>query len=238
MTFRRQVILATILGLAAGFICFCHFYPLLQVSGYRLEIEGVAVGVGADLLSADTMRTNFFRQPLCDYSEALLNEHPEFASVNCRMSLKGEVVCEGRRKKPIAIACLPEAYGLTARGELVPLVAGDNLADLPLVTGVRIRDIEPFSLVSSPELQEALKICELLRAKYARISDEISQIDFTSHHSPILYFRNMDVRVIIGRGDYSRKLLHLDMILNRLDEMPAKELDLRYGRSIVARDLT
>jgi hypothetical protein len=238
MTLRTQIILSIALGLAAGFIGFCHLYPLMNVSGYLLEIDGEPVGTDARDLLADTMRTNFFRQPLGEYAQALLSEHPELASVKCRMNLKGEVICEGERKRPVAIVCLPEAYGLSSRGEILPLAPGDIMDGLPLVTGVKVPEIEPFAFVSSAELKEALKICDLLRSEYTRIGKAVSQIHFDADRPPVLHFRNTDVRVVIGYGNYRQKLLNLDLILDRLDRLPANELDLRFGRSIIARDLT
>jgi hypothetical protein len=235
---RVQIILSVVLGLMAGFMAFCHFYPLIRVSGYRLVANGATIGTGAGNLFADTSDTNFFRQPLADYSAALLEHHPEFSSVNCRMNIWGEVVCEGVNKKPIAIVCLPEVYGLSCLGEILPLNKSRQTPFVPLVTGVRLKSVEPFTIASSPELQEALRICRLLRSDYSRIGDAISEIDFGSCDSPVLYFRNSDVRVIVGRGNYHQKLAGLDLLLNRLEGLPAGELDLRYGRSVVARDLT
>ncbi len=238
MTLRVQIILSVVLGLMAGFMVFCHFYPLIRVSGYRLVANGTTIGTGAENLFADTSDTNFFRQPLADCSAALLGHHAEFSSVNCRMNIWGEVVCEGDSKNPIAIVCLPEVYGLSSLGEILPLNESGETPFLPLVTGVRLKGVEPFTIVSSPELQEALRICRLLRSDYSSICDAISEIDFGSCDSPVLYFRNSDVRVIIGRGNYHQKLANLDLLLNRLEGLPAGELDLRYGRSVVARHLT
>ena len=233
-----QIILSVILGLIAGFMAFCHFYPLIRVSGYRLVANEITIGTGADCLFADTSDTNFFRQPLSDYSAALLGHHTQFSAVNCRMNIWGEVVCEGISKKPIAIVCLPEVYGLSSLGEILPLNESRETPFLPLVTGVRLKGAEPFTIVSSPELLEALRICRLLRSDYSRIGEAISEIDFGSLDSPVLYFRNSSVRVIVGRGNYYQKLAGLDLLLNRLERLPARELDLRYGRSVVARDLT
>jgi hypothetical protein len=238
VTLRVQIILSVVLGLMAGFIVFCHFYPLIRVSGYRLVANGSTIDTGAENLSADTSDANFFRQPLADYSTALLGHHPEFSSVNCRMNIWGEVVCEGVSKKPIAIVCLPQVYGLSCLGEILPFSESGETPFLPLVTGVRLKSVEPFTIVSSPELQEALRICRLLRSDYSRIGAAISEIDFGSCDSPLLYFRNSDVRVILGRGNYRQKLASLDLLLNRLEGLPAGELDLRYGRSVIARDLT
>ncbi len=238
MTLRKQIILIAILGPAAGFACFCYCYPLVKVSGYCLVVDGVTVGNGAASVHADTADVNFFRQPLQDYAEALLAEYPEFASVNCRMGLRGEVICDGVRKKPIAVVSMPEVFGMSERGELLPLNLCDVGHPLPLITGIKPQQAEAYSLVSSAKLREAVKICRILSSGYSRIRAELSQIDLASCDSPVMYFRDSNIRVIVGYGDYRQKLHNLNLILDKLRTLPAGELDLRFGRSIVVRDLT
>jgi hypothetical protein len=238
MTLRIQVVLSVVLAVSAGFLVYCHFYPLLQVSGYRVLVDGAGVATGDEDLFANTPEKNFFRQPLRDFSRALLARHPDFSAVNCHMNIRGEVVCEGVRKKPLAIVCVPEAYGLSAMGELLPLSSCGDVSHLPLVTGVRIEDVEPYKAVTSEDLHEALRLCKLLYSTYDCIGNAISEIDFGSGNSPVLHFRDSDIRVIVGRGSYRQKLSALDMLLDRLEGLPAGELDLRFGRSVVARDLT
>jgi hypothetical protein len=50
--------------------------------------------------------------------------------------------------------------------------------------------------------------------------------------------RDTGKRIVIGRGNIEEKLSYLNLIVDRLQKAPAKEFDLRYGRSIIARDMS
>ena len=237
MTLRKQIVLLTTLGLVVGFISFCYFYPLFYVTGYRIIIDGAEREVDIDSLFGAEREINLFRQPLRSYAETLLRGMPELSSVTCRINLSGEVVCKGVPKRPIVLVCLPEVYGLSEQGDILPLSSCDKMSDLPLISGIHLKNVRPFYPVSSPKLLEALEICRLIRKRFPDLSDAISQIDFKPDEAPVLYFRNSDVTVIVGRGNYKEKLSRLALVLDRLDRLPAHELDLRFGISIVARKL-
>lgn len=233
-----QIILVVVLGLVTGFIGFCYAYPLVRVTGYQLTVDGRTVGTGAECISADTTLDNLFRQSLDDYSDAIIADHPELSSVTCRISLTGEVVCEGKRKRPIALVSLPEVFGVSGRGELLPLSMCEGDATLPLITGARAKNVVPFSVTASRDVFEALEICKLLRSEYQRLYSVVSEINIGAGCSPTLHLRTSSARIIIGYGNYHAKLLVLSRLLDRIRTMPANELDLRFGRSVVARDLT
>ncbi len=238
MTFRMQITLVVVLGLMTGLIGFCYAYPLVRVTGYQLTVDGQIVGTGAECVFADTSRNNLFRQSLDDYSEAILADHPELSSVTCRISLTGELVCDGKRKTPIALVSLSEVFGVSGRGELLPLSMCEGGSSLPLITGARAENVAPFSITESRDVFEALKICKLLRSEYPRLHSVVSEISVGAGCSPTIHLRTSSVRIIIGYGNYNAKLLVLTRLLDRIRTMPANELDLRFGRSVVARDLT
>jgi hypothetical protein len=238
MTFRGQIIAAIVLGLIAGLVGFCYAYPLVRVTGYRLTVDDETVGTGAEYVFADTARDNLFRQSLDDYAEAILEDHPELSSVTCRISLDGEIVCDGSRKKPIAFISLPEVFGVSGRGEILPLDMCEDVAHIPIITGFRAEDATPFETISSREVHEALEICKLLRTNYRHLESEISEIDVGPGCPPTLHLRTSGVRIIIGYSNYDEKLHVLMRLIDRIRTMPANVLDLRFGRSVVASDLT
>jgi len=226
------------LSLSAGFFGFCYFYPLLTVTGHRMMVCDKDIDIDFATLLDTTADVNLFRQPLQDYSDALLSRLPELSSVTCRIDLAGKVVCRGERKLPIVLICLPETYGISVRGEILPLEECGDIAALPLVTGIKIEKVESYVPVPSPKLKEALRFCRLLHRQYPELCSAISQIDFASSDAPILILRDSETRIIIGFGDLDEKLSCLNLIIDRLKNAPAGEFDMQYGRSIVARYLT
>ncbi|MBU1318933.1 MAG: hypothetical protein KKG33_01400 [candidate division Zixibacteria bacterium] len=238
MNTRVRIVIAITVSLSAGFFGFCYFYPLLTVTGHRMMVCDKDVDIDFATLLDTTADVNLFRQPLQDYSEALLSRLPELSSVTCRIDLAGKVVCRGERKLPIALICLPETYGISSRCELLPFRQCGDVEALPLVTGIKIEKVESYAPVPSPKLKEALRFCKLLHNRYPELCSAISQIDFESSDAPVLILRNSETRIIIGCGDLDEKLSCLNLILDRLKNAPAGEFDMQYGRSIVARDLT
>jgi len=226
-----------LLSLTASFAVFCYFYPLITVSGYCMTIDGKPVEVAFPKLLDSRADSNLFRQPLDEYSAALLSNMPELESVTCRIDLSGRVVCSGERKSPIALLCLPEMYGVSSRCELLPLKTCSDVSRYPLLTGINIKNVREFKRTTSENLNEAVAMCKLLENEFPKLSGTISQIDFASDEAPVLVMRASGKRIVIGHGNIEKKLTYLNLIVDRLQKAPAREFDLRYGRSIIARDM-
>lgn len=231
------MVIAVLLSLTAVFAAFCYFYPLFTVTGYQMIIDGKKVDADFTKLFDSKVDSNLFRQPLDEYSRALLHRMPELKSVTCHIDLSGRVVCKGERKSPIAVICLPEMYGVSSRCELLPIQTCGDVSRYPLLTGISVSKVREFKRTSSSNLTEAVAMCKILETEYPKLGGVISQIDFASADSPVIVMRKTGKRIVIGRGNIEEKLSYLNLIFDRLQNAPAEEFDLRYGRSIIARDM-
>ncbi len=235
MSLRLQIILTIFLTLAAGFAVFCFFYPLATVSGFELRIDG-------ELVAEDTVCSmceieNLLRQPLDEYAREIASERPELANVSCRIGLNGRIVCSAERKTPIVYVAAPKMYGLTRDRELLPLSAPHGMASIPVISGIQLNGNGLYESVDVQSLKHAMDVIEIMTAVSDRLVREVAQIDFRGDDATALYLRGSDVKVVLGSGDYRDKFIYLDMMLERIKGLPAGELDLRFGRSIIVRNL-
>lgn len=202
-----------------------------------MTVDGKEVDVDLSELVDANADSNLFRQPLDEFSKALLHKMPALKSVTCRIDLSGRVVCNGERKSPIALICLPEMYGVSSRCELLPLKTCGDVSKYPLLTGIDVAHVREFKCAASGGLAEAVALCKLLEDDFPKLSRAVSQIDFASDESPVIVMRESGKRVVIGHGNIEEKLSYLSLIADRLQMAPEREFDLRYGRSIIARDI-
>ena len=238
MTRIKQKSITAVIAIMSAFGMFIYFYPLVTVHARLFVIDDTQVEVDFERLIDDVEERNFFRQPLAQYSAALLAMNPRLSAVRCRLSLSGNVICTGERKVPTALISLPDMHGLSSRGELIPYSDCDDVSDLLVITGIRLDETPMYTTVSSDEIREALRICITIKYEFPKLHDAISEIDMSSSENPILYMRNSNSRVIVGRGEYNLKLMRLSTIINNGNFPLGAEIDLRFGRSVVAKRLT
>ncbi len=238
MTRIKQRAVAVTVALVSAFCIFVYFYPLVTVHARLFIVDDAQIEVDFERLIDDADERNYFRQPLAQYSAALLAMNPRLNEVHCRLSLSGSVICTGERKKPAALISLPDLHGLSSRGELIPYRDCADVSDLLVITGIQLDDTPPYTTVSSDEVREALSICLTMKSEFPKLHDAISEIDMSSPESPILYMRNSNSRVIVGKGEYNLKLGRLYAIISHGSLPSGAEIDLRFGRSVVAKRLT
>jgi hypothetical protein len=237
MTLRLQIIILVLLLLAGGFCVFCYFHPLVHPSGYRLMVDGVQESADFSDISGGQLEPNLFRQPFGSMIRSLLVKRPDLSAVCCRVNISGEVVCEARRKKPVAVVYADKLYGVAEGGEILPPEICGDMSALPLISGVRPESVREYTKPRTPRLDIALELCRKLGTEHKRLRNAVSEIDIASAEAPVIYFKRAAVRVIVGPSDFDRKLAYLDRVFERLGSLAAGELDLRFGRSVIAREL-
>lgn len=235
MSLRVQIIIAIVLTVLAGFTVFCFFYPLATVSGYELRVDDEVVV--EDTICSLCEVENLLRQPLDEYARQIASERPELACVSCRIGLNGRIICAGELKTPVVYVAAPRIYGLTSDRELLPLSIPSEMESIPVISGVHLDGDRLYESVETPSLKHAMDVIEVMSTVSDRLVGEVAQIDFRNNNATTLYLRGSDVRIILGSGDYREKFIYLDMMLERIKGLPAGELDLRYGRSIIVRNL-
>jgi len=235
VSLKIQIAVAVILTVIAGFVVFCFFYPLVTVSGLELIVEGETVL--SDTVCSMCEIENLFRQPLESFANQIADERPELSSVSCRIGLNGHVICTAKLKRPVVYIAAPEIYGLTRDYELLPLSNTDNVTALPVISGLSVKGGKFFEPIDSPDLKRAVDLIDAMNDASDRLSRGVSQIEFRDGDATVLYIRDSEVRVILGAGEYSEKFVYLDLIFDKLKGLPAGEVDMRFGRSIIVRNL-
>jgi hypothetical protein len=238
MTARNRqylfVAAALIFGVSAVAL---YAFPLVKVRDHVLIVNDKVITEDFTTSIKERPDSNYFRQPLSRYADALLEVHQELESVRCRLGVDGDVDCYGTLKSALVYISVPEIYGISERGELVPLKSQDGLGSLPVITGCGGRDLKPYTQLCDGRILEAVRVCTLMRDAYPRVFCLLSSIDVGSPEWPVLYLTTDDTRIILGRGDYERKLTDLNSLLSVLEEREFTEIDLRYGKSIIAKGL-
>ena len=177
-----------------------------------------------------------------------------FEQVALTRRLPGTVVVRVQERQPIAFVQLDRLYGVSERGELIPLTPGNGLPDLPVITVDassyrRAPDAEPsrdrsFEMLrdamrDSPELARALYLMRVLKTISPGMFDELSEIHVSSPDDPIAYMIEGGLAIRFGTGRYLRKIEMLRRTMERLeaDAIRTRLIDLRFKDQVIVRPI-
>lgn len=176
---------------------------------------------------------NFFKVDTDEISKKILSE-PRIETVKIERRFPQEILIRLSEKKPIYLINLGDMYGLTQRGEIIPLE--ENL-DLPVVNGVSLRKVTPYRKIRDKKVDFALSLHNSLTKIDANILNLISEVNLKEKDNVILYLIPRGAKVFLGCGELEKKLIRLSLILREEKEFEKIEyVDLRLkGQAIVRR---
>ncbi len=166
----------------------------------------------------------------------------------------GTVVVRVQEREPIAFVQLDRLYGVSERGELIPLTTANGLPDLPVITvdatsyrhapdaaESRERSFETLrdAMRGSPEIARALYLMRVLRTMSPGMYDELSEIHVSSPDDPIAYMVEGGLAIRFGTGNYPRKI---EMLRRTVEELEANAIrtrliDLRFKDQVIVRPI-
>ena len=234
MSFIKDLCIAFLLTLSLmGLFIFVTNSPLFELKALRVEgnqkvsyadiLNLCPFKLGQNLLKIDTEKTR----------EKIVSD-PRIAYVRVERRLPQKVVIRLEEKQPVLLINLENMYGLTPQGEIIPLEGDFNL---PVVNGIETKKTKPYQKLKSRKVGLALSLRNSLYRIDPNILNLISEMSLKEKENVIFYLVPKGAKVLLGWGDFERKLIRFSLILRGETEFEKIEcIDLRFkGQAIVRR---
>ena len=156
--------------------------------------------------------------------------------VKVKRRLPSKVVISIEERVPLVFL---ENFGGMIDGEsvLLPPLPVEHWPDLPILTGVDM-NVEGYGEpLQSDRLKWVISFLKDMSALKSRIPLEISEIDVSDVHHPLLYTGDGAVPIRIGGTGSLSQLISLPLVLTDLDRkgIEAEYIDVRFSDQIVVR---
>lgn len=220
-----------------------------------IDVEGNNAVGKEDIIAVSGLERgrNIWSADLSETERRLLLDR-RFEQVAVTRRLPGTVVVRVEELQPIAFVQLDRLYGVSERGELIPLTPGNGLRDLPVITvdassyrqapGATESEDRSFetlrdAMLANPEMARALYLMRVLRTMSPGMYDELSEIHVSSPDDPVAYMVEGGLAIRFGTGHYPRKIEMLKRTVEQLeaDAIRTRLIDLRFKNQVIVRPI-
>jgi len=184
------------------------------------------------------------KEPLCEIDlfqvRRQLLGNPFVKEVSVARESPGRITLTVVERTPIAALAMGRVHFLDNEGYVLPSVLSEEIMDLPVITG----HLPPDELVVGRKIRtatgrEVLTMLKALGGLGDGVYRRISEVHVASNGELILFTVEGAVPVLIGTGDYGRKLVALaafwNQVVTRTDIRLLERVDLRYTDQVVVR---
>jgi cell division protein FtsQ len=234
MPIIRNLCIAFLLTLILiGMFVFFTNFPVFKLK--NIQVEGNQKVSYSDILSLCPVKLgqNLFQIDMGKIEKKILSE-PRIEYIVIKRKFPHKIIIKLEEKKPTLLINLEKMYGLTQKGEIIPLE--DNF-DLPVVNGVDFGKTKPYQRLKSRKVDLALSLRNSLAGIDTNILNLISEINLKEKDNVILYLIPKGAKIFLGWGEFERKLVRLSLILKEEKGLEKIEyIDLRFqGQAAVRR---
>lgn len=243
-------------GLAIGGLALSEWTKTSQAFNlHAIDVAGNRLVGKEDIITVSGLERgrNIWSADLAETERRLMLAR-RFEQVSVTRRLPGTIVVRVEELQPIAFVQLDRLYGVSERGELIPLTPGNGLPDLPVITvdasryqwatgaaASRDRSFETLrdAMRVNPEMARALYLMRVLRTMSPGMYDELSEIHVSSPDDPIAYMVEGGLAIRFGTGHYPRKI---EMLRRTVEELEANAIrtrliDLRFKDQVIVRPI-
>jgi len=207
-------------------------HPYFSVQ--QIKVKGAEKIQGSQLLKIAGLRRgmSIWKTDLRSIEESLKSLSWVKRAV-IRREFPDRVVIDLEERKAKAIIVLGKLYYVDSGGYVFKGVEKGERVDFPLITGLGKADLVSNVTSTRRKIQRVLRLLDLTRSD----SLALSEIHFRPDGTLVLYPVGFHVPLIMGWGDWQRKLQHLGRILAmwKGKEDRLFSLDLSFDDLIVAR---
>ena len=220
-----------------------------------IDVAGNRIVAKEDIITVSGLERgrNIWAVDLAETERRLMLDR-RFEGVSLTRRLPGTVVVRVEELQPIAFVQLDRLYGVSERGELIPLTPGNGLPDLPVITvdassyqrapgaaESRDRSFETLrdAMLVNPEMARALYLMRVFRTMSPGMYDALSEIHVSSPDDPIAYMVEGGLAIRFGTGHYPRKIEMLRRTVEELeaDGIRTRLIDLRFKDQVIVRPI-
>lgn len=172
--------------------------------------------------------------------ETRIGSHPYVASVVVERNLPATIHIEIAERKPLALLNSQDLRYVDREGVVLPNSVSRELFDLPVITGIgSTQTTKPGTIITDPDLAEALEILETSKSIGRELYHLISEIRLRNGGDIVLYTTDGGVPIIYGKGDAPRKLVAFETfwstVVAERGPQALQYVDLRFEDQIIAR---
>ena len=156
-------------------------------------------------------------------------------SVQLSKFYPGKIQIRLNEKKPdllLSSRYLPDLYGLSAEGEVIPL-KGYYSYDLPLISGVNSKNLEPYSKVKDLEIRTALSFYKIVEEEDPSFLNKISEINLEDKNNLVVVMVRTGAKIFFGAGDFKEKFKRFIWIKDKLNYEGFSGMDLRFKDQMI-----
>lgn len=185
-------------------------------------------------------KVNIFMAEPITLSNKIKEAHPEFQTVLITKYLPNRLIATIMDRKAVAKIKVGRIYGVDYEGIALPQISAEELESLPLIIGLESQPFNP-SIGKKVKSQRLLKALDLL-ALVAQVKEfkgsSVENIDVSYPENTT--FKMDGINVILGEGEFKKKLELLTRILNdpKINKQNVDYVDLRFTDVVIGTKKT
>ena len=232
-----------LIPLIIGVIVLC---VLAQEWKRSLKIQRVVVE-GSRIISAQQifalanvpLKSPMFQINVFEVRKQILQQ-PFVKSVQVNRHLPDALHIQIEERNPIASVNNGQLRYIDKEAYLLPQIESAIKLDVPIINGVDgIQQAKVGEVISNNELSEAIELLVTAASIDSTMYHFISEINMNNGKDILLYSTDVGVPIIVGRGDFGKKLLTLHTFWNNFVKSQNTEklqyVDLRFGDQVVVK---
>jgi cell division protein FtsQ len=197
-----------------------------------LEVRQILVK-GNQKISAEEIQTrlsSFVGQNLLVVDEksvsSKLRTDKRITQIEIKRKWPGTLLVQIAEKKPVLLLDNGQVWGLSQEGEILPVDSLESQS-LPVIRGIRYRNLKPYTRPLVPELKQVLELYQAIQSKNEQILGLIAEIKFTDKNEAVLTLLPQNTTVLLGFQNYEQKIARLIEMLGTAENLAAI-IDLRF----------
>jgi len=228
----------TICSAGAGLTAWTRTAPLFQLANIDVDGNRALSSQRALEMAPVEKGTNIFAVDL-NAIETAIESDPRVEEVSIRRLLPSTIIITIREREPIMFVSGDELHGLDEQGLVIPLEKGEELRDVPVLTGI-LPQVQPGQGSDLLGIQSALAIREAILQLAPSLWDKLSEINMIQPEAPVLYLVGDGAQVRLAPGDMRTQIQRLWIVLSDLAAhgIAVKNLDLRFKDQLVCQPAT
>lgn len=167
-----------------------------------------------------------------------LSRHPWVEKVQVRRDwARRALIIEVQERIPRALILLDDLYLVDSQGKIFKKVGAREQVDLPVLTGLKAKEVQDQDKEAMGLIKEALKLLDLLAYRPFFNQGSISEINLHKQKGLTIYTLERGLPIHIGWGDYKDKLQRLEKVLPDIQKKgeEVEYVDLNHPRKVILK---
>jgi cell division protein FtsQ len=226
-------VILSITAIFAGIQLFLFLFYSSYFNLSRVEVSSMKQVNKDEILTLVNIKPN--SNLLTLRTESIINKvsaHPWVEKVRIQKQLPNRVRIEVMERKPIAVICGKENFGIDASGYLLPGIRMEEVRHLPLIT---ITDNTLFSnpdRITTPAMENALFAIQYLGNNNPTFLKEISELNIVSPDNLVIYTLHEGTEIRLGKDNLEERLDKLQQVweIVKQQQLVEEYIDLRFDK--------